>query len=47
MLDSGTRGSTTTFVESNIGDVSVGWERDAMLATPDLSNREVAKSASI
>lgn len=36
VLDSGARGSTTTFVERNIGDVLVGWESDALLATHTL-----------
>ncbi|MGQ0657004.1 MAG: sulfate ABC transporter substrate-binding protein [Chromatiales bacterium] len=33
VLDSGARGATTTFVERGIGDVLVGWENDAYLAT--------------
>jgi sulfate/thiosulfate-binding protein len=36
VLDSGARGATTTFVERGIGDVLVGWESDALLATHDL-----------
>jgi sulfate/thiosulfate transport system substrate-binding protein len=36
VLDSGARGSTTTFTERNLGDVLVGWESDALLATRDL-----------
>jgi len=32
VLDSGARGSTTTFVERGIGDVLIGWESDALLA---------------
>jgi sulfate/thiosulfate-binding protein len=36
VLDSGARGATTTFVERGIGDVLVGWENDALLATHDL-----------
>jgi sulfate/thiosulfate-binding protein len=36
VLDSGARGSTTTFTERGIGDVLVGWESDALLATRDL-----------
>lgn len=36
VLDSGARGSTTTFVERGIGDVLVGWESDALLAVRDL-----------
>ncbi len=36
VLDSGARGSTTTFVERGIGDVLVGWESDALLAVNKL-----------
>jgi sulfate transport system substrate-binding protein len=32
VLDSGARGSTTTFVERNIGDVFLSWENEAFLA---------------
>jgi sulfate transport system substrate-binding protein len=32
VLDSGARGSTTTFVERGIGDVLLTWENEAMLA---------------
>src|SRR5213080_2515897 len=32
VLDSGARGSTTTFVERGIGDVLVAWENEAYLA---------------
>jgi sulfate/thiosulfate-binding protein len=32
VLDSGARGSTTTFVERGIGDVLVAWENEALLA---------------
>jgi len=32
VLDSGARGSTTTFVEREIGDVLIGWENEAYLA---------------
>ena len=32
VLDSGARGSTTTFVERGIGDVRIAWENDALLA---------------
>jgi sulfate transport system substrate-binding protein len=38
VLDSGARGSTTTFVERGIGDVLIAWENEAYLAlkeTPD------------
>ncbi|HEX3368867.1 MAG TPA: sulfate ABC transporter substrate-binding protein [Candidatus Cybelea sp.] len=36
VLDSGARGSTTTFVERGIGDVEIAWENDAMLAVDKL-----------
>jgi sulfate transport system substrate-binding protein len=36
VLDSGARGSTTTFVERGIGDVEIAWENDALLATNKL-----------
>ncbi len=32
VLDTGARGSTTTFVQRGIGDVLVGWENEAFLA---------------
>ena len=36
VLDSGARGSTTTFVQRGIGDVLVGWENEAYLAVNQL-----------
>jgi len=36
VLDSGARGSTTTFVERGIGDVLIGWENEAFLAIKEL-----------
>ena len=36
VLDSGARGSTTTFVERGIGDVLISWENEAFLATNEL-----------
>jgi sulfate transport system substrate-binding protein len=36
VLDSGARGSTTTFVERGIGDVLLAWENEAVLATREL-----------
>jgi sulfate transport system substrate-binding protein len=36
VLDSGARGSTTTFVERAIGDVLVAWENEAYLAVKEL-----------
>lgn len=35
VLDSGARGSTTTFVERGIGDVLVAWENEAYLAVKE------------
>src|SRR5512141_1919349 len=32
VLDSGARGSTTTFVQRGIGDVAISWENEAFLA---------------
>jgi sulfate transport system substrate-binding protein len=32
VLDTGSRGSTTTFVQRGIGDVLLGWENEALLA---------------
>jgi sulfate/thiosulfate transport system substrate-binding protein len=36
VLDSGARGSTTTFVERGMGDVLIAWENDALLAVNEL-----------
>lgn len=36
VLDSGARGSTTTFVERGIGDVLIAWENEAFLAINEL-----------
>ena len=36
VLDSGARGSTTTFVERGIGDVLIAWENEALLASREL-----------
>jgi sulfate/thiosulfate transport system substrate-binding protein len=36
LLDSGARGSTTTFVERGIGDVLLAWENEAFLAVERL-----------
>jgi sulfate transport system substrate-binding protein len=36
VLDSGARGSTTTFVERGIGDVLIAWENEAYLAVKEL-----------
>lgn len=50
VLDSGARGSTTTFVEKEIGDVLITWENEAFLATNELGEDKfeiVAPSISI
>ena len=36
VLDSGARGSTTTFVERGIGDVLIAWENEALLSVKEL-----------
>ncbi len=36
VLDSGARGSTTTFVERGVGDVLIAWENEAQLAVKEL-----------
>jgi sulfate transport system substrate-binding protein len=36
VLDTGARGSLTTFTERNIGDVLISWENEAYLATKEL-----------
>ena len=41
VLDSGARGSTTTFIERGIGDVLVTWENEALLAIKELSSEKV------
>ncbi|MBF6615928.1 MAG: sulfate ABC transporter substrate-binding protein [Candidimonas sp.] len=41
VLDSGARGSTTTFVERGIGDVLLAWENEAMLAINELGPDKV------
>jgi sulfate/thiosulfate transport system substrate-binding protein len=50
VLDSGARGSTTTFVERGIGDVLLAWENEALLALKELGPNKfdiVAPSLSI
>lgn len=50
VLDSGARGSTTTFVERGIGDVLLAWENEAFLAEKELGKGKfeiVAPSISI
>ena len=41
VLDSGARGSTTTFVERGIGDVLLAWENEAFLAVKELGPEKV------
>jgi sulfate transport system substrate-binding protein len=41
VLDSGARGSTTTFVQRGIGDVLLAWENEAMLALKELGSGKV------
>jgi sulfate/thiosulfate-binding protein len=38
VLDSGARGSTTTFVQRGLGDVLLAWENEAFLAVNELGN---------
>ena len=38
VLDSGSRGATTTFVEREQGDVLLAWENEAMLASKTMGN---------
>jgi sulfate transport system substrate-binding protein len=49
VLDSGARGSTTTFVERGIGDVLLAWENEALLAIREQKDQFqiVAPSTSI
>jgi sulfate/thiosulfate-binding protein len=50
VLDSGARGSTTTFVQRGIGDVLVAWENEALLAVEKLGKGDfeiVAPSVSV
>ncbi len=41
VLDTGARGSTTTFVQRRIGDVLLAWENEAHLARAELGPNEV------
>lgn len=38
VLDSGSRGATTTFVQRGVGDVLIAWENEALLALKDFGN---------
>lgn len=44
VLDTGARGSTTTFVERGIGDVLLAWENEAFLAQKELGERKNGNS---
>jgi sulfate transport system substrate-binding protein len=39
VLDTGSRGATTTFVQRGIGDVLVGWENEALLALDEMPGK--------
>ena len=39
VLDTGARGSTTTFVERGIGDVLLAWENEAYLSLKELGDK--------
>jgi sulfate transport system substrate-binding protein len=41
VLDSGARGSTTTFIERGIGDVLLSWENEAYLALEHATGYEI------
>jgi len=41
VLDSGARGSTTTFVQRGIGDVLIAWENEAFLSLKELGSDKV------
>jgi sulfate/thiosulfate-binding protein len=41
VLDSGARGSTTTFIQRGIGDVLITWENEAFLAINELGEGEL------
>ena len=41
VLDTGARGSTTTFVERGIGDVLIAWENEALLAVDQAGKGEL------
>ena len=41
VLDSGARGSTTTFVQREIGDVLIAWENEAFLSIKELGSDKV------
>src|SRR5271170_542362 len=41
VLDTGSRGATTTFVHAQLGDVLVAWENEALLAVRELSAEQL------
>jgi sulfate transport system substrate-binding protein len=41
VLDTGARGSTTTFLQRGIGDVLVGWENEAVMAVNEIGKGQV------
>jgi sulfate transport system substrate-binding protein len=41
VLDTGARGSTTTFVQRGIGDVLIGWENEAVMAVNEIGKGQV------
>jgi sulfate/thiosulfate-binding protein len=41
VLDSGSRGATTTFVQREIGDVLIAWENEAFLSLKELGSNKV------
>ena len=41
VLDSGARGSTTTFVQKKVGDVHLAWENEALLEVKEAGDLEV------
>lgn len=41
VLDSGARGSTTTFIQRGIGDVLITWENEAFLALKEMGDAQV------
>jgi sulfate transport system substrate-binding protein len=41
VLDSGARGSTTTFVQKELGDVYISWENEAVLAMREYASQKL------
>ncbi len=46
VLDTGARGSTTTFVQRGLGDVLLAWENEAHLALAETGRRAASRSSS-